>query len=189
MSHNCRDEIPESTLMAYWLGETAAPESAAIEEHVFGCAGCSARLQKLVELGAAIRRATIDGAVHAVLSPSFVRQLQQDGLRVREYRMQPGTSVACTIAPEDDLVVSHLHAPFGDVRQVDVIFEDPETGSQVRMRDVAFDTTAEEVVLVPSARELRRLGVATRRARLLAVQDGAERELGSYTFNHSPHGA
>jgi hypothetical protein len=50
---------------------------------------------------------------------------------------------------------------------------------------VAFDPAAEEVVLAPNTAALRALDTGPRRARLIAVQDGVERELGSYTFDHT----
>jgi len=34
--------------------------------------------------------------------------------------------------------------------------------------------------------ELRKLGNAKQTMRLVAVRDGTERELGEYTFNHTP---
>lgn len=32
-------------------------------------------------------------------------------MRVREYRLQPGGSLNCIVAPEDDFVIAHVHAP------------------------------------------------------------------------------
>jgi len=181
----CPSPIPEAELTAYWLGELEDSDAADVEQHVFGCSHCSSQLQLLVRLGVGIRQVASEGTVHAVLTPTFVRQMQNNGLQVREYRLRPGTSVACTIAPDDDLVVSHLHAEFAGVERLDLIFEDPDSGAQLRMKDLAFDRAADEIVLASNTRYLRELGTATRRVRLLAVQEGGERELGTYTFNHS----
>ena len=57
------------------------------------------------------------------------------------------------------------------------------------MQDLAFDRTADEIVLASNTRYLRELGTATRRVRLLAVQAGGDREIGTYTFNHSRYQA
>jgi len=185
MSPPCSTPIPEAGLTAYWLGELDDSDAAEVEQHLFGCSQCSSQLKLLVRLGVGIRQIASEGTVHAVLSPAFVRQMQNNGLRVREYRLQPGTSVACTIAPDDDLVVSHLHAEFADVERLDLVFEDPDSGAQLRMQDLAFDRTSDEIVLASNTRYLRELGTATRRVRLLAVRKGGDRELGTYTFNHS----
>lgn len=183
----CIRSIPVSALLGYWLGESVA-EEAALEEHLMGCEHCSARLQSLVRVGRGIRAVTRSGNFHGVLSASFVEALRRDGLRVREYRMAPGGSVACTVAPDDDLVVSYLRAPLGDVQRLDLVFEDLPAGTVLRMTDVAFDPAAEELVLAPHIAMLRGFDTGVRRARLIAVQDGAERELGAYTFDHRRFG-
>jgi hypothetical protein len=106
---------------------------------------------------------------------------------VREYQVQPGTSVACTIAPEDDLIVSRLHAPLADVQRLDLVYEHPAAGTRHRLEDLAFDRNAGEVVIASNTPFVRSLGRTTLHMRLLAVQGGVERELGVYTFNHSPY--
>jgi hypothetical protein len=180
--------------MAYWLGEldgsrdeparTREPE---LEEHLFGCENCGARLREIVQLGEGIRRVTRAGGVHAVLTAEFIRRLQGSGVRVREYRLQPGGSVNCTVAPEDDLVIAHLHAPLAGVQRLDMVLDDVPSGAHRRAEDVAFDPAADEIVMMPNVMGLRQLGVATQRARLLAVEREGERVIGEYTFNHSPH--
>ena len=182
--NSCSKSLPTSTLLDYWFGEAAADE-AAVEEHLMGCRYCSSRLRSLVQLGDGIRQAARAGLVHAVLSPAFVEQLRADGLRLREYRLQPGGSVACTITPDDDLVVSHLHAPLRDVQRLDLVLEDLATGTSLRMTELAFDPAQPELVVVPNAAALRALDKSTHRMRLLAVHGDSERELGAYTFHHS----
>ena len=180
----CIRALPTSSLLAYWLGENVA-EEAAVEEHFMGCAHCSARMEALVRVSQGIRRTTRAGNFHGVLSAGFVDALRSDGLRVREYRMPAGGSVACTVTPDDDVVVAHLNVSLRDVRRLDLVFEDLPSGTEMRMSDVAFDPAADGVVLAPNIAMLREFDTGTRRARLFAVQDGAERELGTYTFNHT----
>jgi hypothetical protein len=180
----CIRAIPTSALLAYWMGENVA-EEAALEEHLMGCPRCSARLDSLVRVGQGIRRATRSGNFHGVVSAAFIETLRQDGLRVREYHLQPNSSVACTVAPDDDLVVSYLSAPLHDVQRLDLVFEDLVAGHAMRLTDVAFDPAAEQIVLAPNTSALRDFETGTRRARLIAVDDGVERELGSYTFDHT----
>jgi hypothetical protein len=180
----CIRAIPTSGLLDYWLGDDVAAE-AAVEEHLMGCVHCSARLEALVRVARGIRRATRAGHFHGVLSASFVAALRGDGLRVREYHLPANGSVACTVTPDDDLVVSHLRAPLRDVQRLDLVFEDLPSGTELRMSDVPFDPAADAVVLAPDVAMLREFDTGLRRARLIAVQDGAERELGSYTFDHT----
>jgi hypothetical protein len=176
-------------LIAYWLGELDAEQESGLEEHLFSCAECSARLNRLVQLGDGIKRELRRGNLSAILSVPFIRRLQAAGVRVREYRLQPGGSVLCTVTPEDDLVVAHLHVPLQNVRRLDVVFYDVPAGTRTRAEDIAFDPAGDEVVLAPNATELRRLGFATQRVELIAVEDDAEHVVAEYTFNHSPHWA
>lgn len=181
----CMAVIPVATLAAYWLGELNAANESELEEHLFGCVDCSGQLRSIVQLGEGIRQATREGRWHAVLSVSFVKALQEDGLRVREYRLQPGGSVACTVAPHDDLVVAYLHAPLRNVRQLDLVYHDLTADTHVRMQDVAFDPASDEIVLASNVVALRQLTSVTHRLQLVSVEDAGERELGTYTFNHS----
>jgi hypothetical protein len=177
--------VPIATLTAYWLGELDAASETELEEHLFGCAYCSGRLHNIVQLADGIRRAAREGRLHAVVSASFVRKLKEDGLRVREYRLQPGGSVACTVTPGDDLVVAHLHAPLRDVRRLDLVCDDLTDGTHVRLQDVAFDPDSDEIVLASNVMKLRQLASTTQRMQLVSVEDATEREIGTYTFNHS----
>ena len=182
---SCAAPALAATLIDYWLGELDGEREAELEEHLFGCEACSTRLRDLVRLGEGIGHAMRAGHVPAVLTAAFIRRLQASGMRVREYRLQPGGSVNCTVAPEDDLVVAHLHAPLGEVQRLDLLFDDVASGAHWRVEDVAFDPAAEEVVLLPHVAELRQLTVTTQRVQLLAVERSAERVIADYTFNHS----
>ena len=152
----CKLTIPAQTIAAYWLGELDDGLEAEFEEHLFACEGCTVLLDALARLSEGIRRVTREGNVSAILPAPFVRRLRDVGLRVREYRLQAGGSVACTIAPEDDLVLAHLHAPLQDVERLDVVFHDVSANSRTRVEDVAFDPTAGEVVMTPPAVGLAR---------------------------------
>jgi hypothetical protein len=72
-------------------------------------------------------------------------------MRVRAYRLQPGGGVNCTIAPEDDLVIAHLHTPLTGVRRLDLVLDDVKSGAHWRAEDVAFDPAADEVVMAPNS--------------------------------------
>lgn len=172
-------------LLAYWLGELDEAQALRVEEHLFACAACSQRLRGIVNLGAGIRRELLRGGFAGVLPEPFVRRLKETGLRVREYTLEPGGSVNCTITPDDDLVVAYLHAPLQDVRRLDLVIDDPKAG-RLRAADVAFDAEGGSLVAVPSASHLRTLGRAQQRMRLVAVDGTDERVIADYMFNHSP---
>jgi Putative zinc-finger len=184
---SCRATFPAQSLTAYWLGELDGPAEAEFEEHLFGCDDCTRRLHALAQVGEGVKRLSREGNVQAILPAPFVKRLLELGVRVREYRVQSGGSVMCTITPEDDLVLAHLHAPLNDVRRLDVVLHDKSADARMRIEDVAFDPLADEVVMLPNAVQLRQVAYLTLHVTLLAVDPAGERAIGEYTFNHSPH--
>ena len=169
-------------LVEYSLGEAEA----GIEEHFFGCAQCTARLEELAALGEGIRAVFRSGALRAVVSRGFVEGLKRQGLRLREYPVAPGASVSCTIASEDDFVVSRLQAPLAGVERVDLVLLGEGSEADATLEDVPFDAAAGEVLFCPAAAALKALPAHTARMRLVAVGAGGKRTLGDYTFAHTP---
>jgi anti-sigma factor RsiW len=180
--------ISLETLIAYWLGELPAAAQEPLEEHLFACASCSARLEELAALASGIRAAVREGKVKAMISAPFLDALKRQGLRIREYRVPPGGRVNCTLRADDDAVVSRLQAPLAGVKRIDAL-QRLELGGEVfetRLEDVPFDPAAGEVLSLPSAAGLRKLPAHTLRVRLVAVDEAGERPLGEYTFAHTP---
>ncbi len=176
---------PTQDLLAYWLGELDAAAESRFDEHLFACASCSKRLRAVASLGAAIRNELLRGDFGFVLPAAFIDRLKESGLHVREYDLEPGGSVSCTVTPDDDLVVAHMRAPLRDVRRLDLLIQDSVAGS-VRANDVAFDPAADGLTMVPSVAFLRTLRHAQQRVRLVAVDGVEERVIADYTFNHYP---
>jgi hypothetical protein len=172
-------------LLAYWLGELDEVHELPLEEHLLACAACSEQLRAIVDLGAAIRRELLRGACGCVLPTPFIRRIKEAGLRVREYTLEPGGSVNCTVTPDDDLVVAYLRAPLRDVHRLDLVIDDSTAGTQ-RASDVAFDPEADSLAAVTNVSYLRTLGRTRQRVRLVAVEGVDERVIADYTFNHSP---
>jgi hypothetical protein len=177
----------DTVLLAWWLDELPEAEANELEEHLFACDECAARLKDLLGLRESVQRALLDARFVTAVSPGFLQQIKESGLRIREYRVAAGGSVTCTIAPEDDLVVSRLEAPLAGVRQLDLIFDDG--GTQHRAAHIPFDAASGEVTVIPPVAVIRGWKSATQRMRLVAVNLGAERVIGEYTFNHSPWAA
>jgi hypothetical protein len=180
---NCTTKPEE--LLEYWLGELDEARELRLEEHLFACAACSERLNAIVGMGAAIRRVFVEGWLNIVLPEPFIARVKAAGLHVREYTLTPGASVDCTVTPDDDLVVSYLHASLRDVQRLDLLLDDSTSGKQ-RASDIAFDPSAERLVMVSSTAYLRTLKHSRLRARLVAVEGVQERVIGEYTFNHYP---
>jgi anti-sigma factor RsiW len=185
---SCASPIPFEALIAYWLGELPAADEEPLEAHFFGCAHCTRRLEELAAIAAGIRSAVRAGAVTAVISAPFVELMKKEGLRIREYRVAAGGRADCTIRADDDAVVGRMRAPLAGVRRIDAlqtIEAGGERGPEMRLEDVPFDPAAGEVLYFPSAAWLKGMPAHTAHLRLVAVDEGGERELGQYTFAHT----
>ena len=182
----CEAPIDFETLVAYWLGEVPARREAVLETHLFGCAHCTGRLEELAALASGVRAAVKGGKVGVVVSAPFVAAMRQAGLCLREYRLEPGGSVNCTIRADDDAVVSRLRAPLAGVKRLDVVRMQDGGESKERLADVPFDAETGEVLMIPSAAWLKTMPAFTMRMRLIAVGEAGEKQIGDYTFNHSP---
>jgi hypothetical protein len=183
----CSLSAPPSAqeLLAYWLGEAEEADEARMDEHLLACGACSERLRAIVDLGAAIRRELLNGKFNFVVPEAFIRRIKGAGFRVREYDLEAGGSVSCTVTPDDDFVVSYLRAPLRGVRRLDVLIDDSTSGKH-RANDVAFDPQAAALVAVTSTAYLRTLKHSQQRVRLVAIEGSDERVIADYTFNHYP---
>jgi hypothetical protein len=183
---SCSSPIAFATLVEYWLGELDEAGEALVDEHLLGCGECSEHLQSLVELAGGVRTLVRHGAVHVVVTDAFLARLAAQGLRLREYRVPCNGSVHCTVAPDDDMLVTRLEAPLAGVEQVDAVLLEFDEAGLHRLRDVPFNSSTDEVVFTPRIENIRAKGASTARVQLLAVDHQSERLLGEYTFIHTP---
>jgi hypothetical protein len=176
------------TLLDYWLHESDAAATDAVDEHLMQCDACGEVLDSLIALGDGVRAAFRAGAVSAVTSGAFVQRLAGQGLQMREYRLPHNGSVNCTVAPEDELLVARLEAPLQGVQRLDALAQrsiGPDV--QHRLHDIPFDPRAGEVVYIERLADVRHMPTHTLQLTLLAVEEsGSSRELGRYAFNHRP---
>ena len=173
------------TLVDYWLGDTDAAASEAIETHLMHCDACGATFDEVVSLARGVRDAFAHSAVPSMLSAAFVERLKAAGRRVREYRVPHNGGVVCSVAPDDDVLVGRMAVPLAGVTRVDAVFAlSFMPGHEERLHDIPFDTASGEVLMAPKLVEVRQHPTHQLVVRLLAVDAAGERELGHYTFNH-----
>jgi hypothetical protein len=182
----CAAPLDLAALLDYWLGELAPEAEERAEEHLLGCAACSERLGDLAALAGGVRRLATLGVVRAVVTSAFLERLAAEGLRVQEYRVAPGGSVACTVTPRDDLVAARLTADLRGAGRVDLVQCDAAGREQARLADIPVEGSAEEVVLLERMDHLRALPASVTLMRLVAPGAAGERVLGEYTFVHTP---
>src|SRR5580765_3047511 len=119
MMPGCQAPIPDATLLDYRARDLAdGDETDRVEEHLFACADCSARLQQLAALGTGLAARVRQGRVSGMVSRALLNRMQRDGSHVRMYSLVPGETVPCAVFPGDDLVVAALRADFSGVDAV-----------------------------------------------------------------------
>lgn len=172
-------------LVDHWFGDADPAVADAIDEHLMACDACGAEFDAIAALAQGVRDAFAHGRVATVLPAAFVERLKAAGRRVREYRVPAGGSVACTVAPDDDLLVSRLETRLAGVRRLDAVFSFSfAPGEETRLADLPFDAGAGEILFAPQLAEVRRQPSHDFVVRLLAVDDAGDREIGRYTFHH-----
>jgi len=185
-SVNCSTPVDAAILTDYWLGVLPSFEEEAIEEHLFICDECGARLREVIALAAAIRDLARQGSLLMVVSDAFLERVAAEGLRVREYALPNGGSVACTVTAQDDFLIGRLTADLSGARRVDLSFCDERGTERLRLADIPFNSEAGAVAFQQSITYAKAAPSETMIARLVTFNDaGDERLLGEYTFNHT----
>jgi hypothetical protein len=182
---SCSTPLGDDLVLGWWIGELGAAEARRVERHLLSCGWCSARAQLHTAVAEGIRGLVRDGHLPGVLAPIVVERLQREGRRIREYRVAPGGSVQCTVAPEDDVVLARLAVNLAGVTQLDLLSRVGD-GPEQRFADLPFDASTGELIVAPAIDMLRARPASVERMRLVAVDPQGERALGDYTFNHSP---
>ena len=183
---SCEKPIEAAILADYWLAALPKAEEEALEEHLFECDQCGARLREVIALGEAVRNLTREGLLTMVVSDSFLRRVREQGLRVREYAPPRGGRIECTVGAEDDFLIGRLAADLRDTRRLDLSLCDPRGKEVYRMADIPFRAEAPSVAFQQSISYAKAAASGSMTARLFAYDEvGAERLLGEYTFNHT----
>lgn len=183
----CAAPIAFETLIEYWLGELPLPETERIDEHIVQCGQCAARLGEIVALSQAIRDVFRKGDILVILTPNFLERLISRGIQVRQYRCPLNGSVACTVTPEDELLVGRFEVPLAGVTRLDILSRRSCDDAEHRLSDIPFDAQSNEIVVAPSLARMQRLPSHDHLVRLVAVEGETERVLGEYTLHHTAH--
>lgn len=182
----CHAPVDPAVLADYWLALLGDAEQEAVELHLFECDACGHRLRSIIDIAEAIRALARSGTLRVILAENFVRHAEETGRRVRQYDFEPGQTVPCTIAADDDLLVARFAVDLSAAERVDLSFCDPRGVERGRMNDIPVGTDVRHVVFQESATFAKAAPSSSMVARLLAVgSDGEERLLGEYFFQHT----
>jgi len=185
MMPRCTAPIPDGTLLDYWAPDLAdGDETDRVEEHLFACGDCSARLHHLAALGTGLATIVRQGRVSGIVSRALLNRMQRDGIQVRMYSLLPGETVPCAVFPHDDLVVTALRADFSGVDAVTLLVTGPGDAPLSELREVPVSGPTGEVLWATPAALVRQM--PSIRLQLTLESAGATRaELGRYVLEHS----
>jgi hypothetical protein len=173
-------------LVDYWLAELPSATEASTEEHLFGCADCSQRLQWIAEVAGASRDLLRRGRVPLALTSDLLARLEQDGVRIRHHHVVAGGYTHCTAGPDDDLVALTLRGEFRAGERVDLVYLEAPDFLRERRTDVPVDRVRGQVTLVERGDAVRALPAQRLRVGLYGVSPAGERTIGEYTLLHAP---
>ena len=181
----CASPISDGTLLDYWAGDLADPHLPdRIEEHLFACVDCSARLHVLAALGTGLATLVRQGRVSGIVSRGLLNRMQRDGLHIRMFSLAPGETVPCCVFPGDDLIVTALRADLSAVESVTLSVTGPGDSSFSQLPNVPVFSPDGEVLWATPAAVVRRLPSV--RLHLTLASGGETRtELGRYVLEHS----
>jgi hypothetical protein len=184
MSAACVTPIADETMVDYWSGGLPPQQSEAIEEHVFDCASCTARLEAVAAMAAGITSLARQGRVSGIISRATLNQLQRDSVRVRVYSLFPGDVVPCAVFPDDDLVVTAMRGDFDGVEAVTLSVTGSTPLSGVVLDDVPVSAPEGELLWATSAALIRQM--PTSRVTLTVTAGRADRRrIGEYVLDHT----
>jgi hypothetical protein len=182
----CPAPLDVALLADYWMALLPEREEEAVELHLLACDVCGERLRESIALIDGLRQLAREGSLRMVVSEAFVRAAAEQGLRVREYAPPPGGGVQCTVTAGDDLLVARLAADIGSAHRVDISICDKHGSEQLRWPDIPVRRGAAGVVFQESMDWAKSAPDHTMILRLVALdEEGDERLLGEYTFNHT----
>jgi hypothetical protein len=182
---SCQAPIPDGTLLDYWARDLAeGDETDRVEEHLFACGDCSARLHRLAALGPGLATLVRQGRVSGIVSRGLLNRMQREGIHVRTYSLAPGETVPCAVFPGDDLVVAALRADFSGVEAVTLSVTGSGDWPRSEMDDLPVSGPDGEVLWALPAAVVRQM--PSMRLQLTLASVGATgAELGRYVLDHS----
>lgn len=182
---NCVTPLNAAILADYWLGLLSQNEEEALEEHLFTCDDCNARLSEMIAMTEEIRKLAHEGSLRMVVSEAFLERAAAKGMTVRQYAPPRGGKVDCTVTLKDDLLIGRLAADFSESRRIDLAICNGDGIELMRMTDVPFRPGKGTLLLQESITRAKAAPSEVMIARLVAVDDGGEHLVGEYTFNHT----
>ena len=182
MTAACASPIADERLIDYWTGDLPAADGATLEEHFFSCADCSARLEAVASVAGGVAALARQGRISGIISRAMLNKLQRDGVRVRQFTLDPGETVPCAAFPGDDVVVTSLNANLAGVQSVSLRVTGPGDTLFGAIDDIPVSAAATGVLWVTPGAFVRSMPSQQLRLTLRSADDAL---LGEYVLEHT----
>lgn len=176
--------IDTARLLDYYLGGPD-PGDDAIEEHLFDCAVCSAVVDGMHRLADAVVGLVRAGELSSGGTTALLNRMSRDRLNVRHYAIEPGETVACTVAADDDFMAGRFALPQGAFSRIDLRVLDAQGQELFRMDDIVIDARQREAIVFIPARPVQHEGSGVTHYVLAVPDEDGERELARYSMDHT----
>jgi hypothetical protein len=150
---SCTNPIPWASLVDYWARDLDDEAASAIEDHLFGCADCTAVAARVSAVTEAVR-----SAISPVVSRQQLERLRARGARVLENAFAPGERRVVEFGRETDLLIHRLGGlDLSGADRVDVRITQESTGALVTAAEAVPFVPAEGAVLIACQRHYEAL--------------------------------
>jgi hypothetical protein len=176
---SCTNPVPWPTLVDYWARDLDDDATDVLEEHLFGCAECTAASARVAGVTEGVR-----SAIPPLLSRQRLDRLRESGARVRENHFAPGERRWVEFARDTDLLIHRLGGlDLTGATRVDLRITQESTGALIAaVDDGAFDPD-EGAVLIACQRHYQTLPHDT--VMSVSIQaPGVPPRTASYTILH-----
>jgi hypothetical protein len=183
MTPRCDAPVSDDDLLEYWIHASSDADAERIEEHLFSCAECAARLEKMASIGTGLAGLVRQGRISGVVSRSVLNRMQRDGVHVRMYSLEPGERVPCAAFPDDDLLVLSLRADFAGVEAITVSMKGADDVILDQASDVPISSKDLEILWATPGDTVRRM--PSSRVRLTISSQRPNVVLAEYELDHT----
>ena len=176
--------VDAARLLDYYLGGPNQGDDA-VEEHLFDCAECSAVVDDIHRMAAAVVGLVRAGELSSGGTTALLNRMSRDRLNVRHYAIEPGETVACTVAADDDFMAGRFALPDGEFSRIDMRILDAQGQELFRVDDIVIDARQREAIMFIPARPVQHEGSGVTHYVLVAPDQDGERELARYSMDHT----
>lgn len=188
MTLPCHAPVSDDDLLEYWTHAIEGTDAERIEDHLFSCSDCAARLEAMVSLGDGLRTLVQQGRVSGIVSRSLLNRMQRDGVKVRQYSLSPGERVPCAAFPDDDLLVISMRANFAGAETVTLSVTGRNDELIGRISDVLVSPADSEILWATPGEVIRGMPSTRVHLRIVSEAPGGE-TIAEYELDHTemPH--